>query len=351
MATLDSEFEFAFEPSNWSSLSNQPMEPEPLMKKKRARARLDHMTPEEKQERRKEKNRQAAQTARDRKRSRLEKLEEENQRLREENMRLRSAILGNSRDQSVVDCSPSQAAAGGAVPVLHPNVQIIDSGVSDVDSKSATTTFMSSPMNSSYNYGTTLSSPEQNDDNLFNSVMERDNDVALVNEIQKLVSYVNGDNDDGVSIESAALINEPQQQVQDISTGLQLAGNSLGWTSVQLMLILMISRIHHRLSAKIDCCQRAPTRSNDEMDPNNCNLYDYLLHTRCADFRRAAETIISNKSNVRHQRLIALNFVQKYLYHTNINRKNHNSNNSSNNNNSNNNGPAQGTGCLVRARQ
>jgi hypothetical protein len=156
-----------------------------------------------------------------------------------------------------------------------------------------------------------------------------------------LVSYVNDDNGDGVSIESAALINEPQQQVQDTSTGLQLAGNSLGWTSVQLMLILMISRIHHRLSAKIGCCLRVPTRSNetDEMDPNNCNLYDYLLHTKCVDFRRAAETIISNKNNVRHQRLIALDFVQKYLYHTNFTRQNNNES------------PAQGTGCLVRARQ
>jgi hypothetical protein len=316
MATLD--LEPAFERSNWSSVSG--LDTMDVPKKKRVRARLDHMTPEEKQQRRKEKNRQAAQTARDRKRNRLEKLEEENQRLREENMRLRSAILGNSRDQSAVDCSLS---AQPAAPIMPTILQITDSGVSDVDSKSAST-FMSSPVNSSHNYCTAANSPEPDDDNLINYIIERDNDVALVNEIQKLVSYVNGDHGDDVSIESAALINEPQQQVQDMSTGLQSADNSLGWTSIQLMLILMISRIHHRLSAKINCCQRAPTRSNDEMDPNNCNLYDYLLHTKCANFRRAAETIISNKTNVRHQRLVALDFVQKYLYNTNITQPNNN---------------------------
>uniref|UniRef100_A0A6G1SNW0 X-box-binding protein 1 n=1 Tax=Aceria tosichella TaxID=561515 RepID=A0A6G1SNW0_9ACAR len=211
----DRDLEFALESSIWSSASNS-MEPP---KKKRIRARLDHMTPEEKRERRKEKNRQAAQTARDRKRTRLEKLEEENQRLREENMRLRGAILGNSRDQSVVKSSAQVVSSSAQAPVI----QITDSGISDVDTKSGTSQLSSLYVkdnnhlniidgsdgrtmtpDSSYNYGTSVVSPASSDDNFIDSIIERDNDVALVNEVRELVSYVNGDSGDGVSLGSAA---------------------------------------------------------------------------------------------------------------------------------------------------
>lgn len=43
------------------------------------------------------------------------------------------------------------------------------------------------------------------------------------------------------------------------------------------------------------------------------NLYDYILQTHCIDFRRAAESIITNKNSIHQQRLIALDYVNKYL--------------------------------------
>lgn len=323
----------AYGSPGWSPVPDT-MEPP---KKKRTRARLDHMTPEEKQERRKEKNRQAAQTARDRKRSRLEKLEEENRRLREENMRLKGAILGNSRAQSVVDCCQPQ-------PVIH----VTDSGMGDVESKLSTSLTSSNVKDkncndiqmdrigagscgrtttpdSSYNYSTSIISPVPSDESYIDSIIEIDNDDVLVNGVRELVSYVNGDDGFDMPFGSAALINEPQQQVQGLSTGPCSIENSLGWTSIQLMLILMISRIHHRSSARINCCRRVPMKSNepDELDPIYCNLYDYLLNTRCTNFRHAADRIISNKYNVRNQRLAALEFVKKYLCNENFTRHNH----------------------------
>lgn len=43
------------------------------------------------------------------------------------------------------------------------------------------------------------------------------------------------------------------------------------------------------------------------------NLYDYILHTHCIDFRGATEAIITNKDDVNQQRMIALDYVNKYL--------------------------------------
>lgn len=309
--------------SNSISSSTTGVEPQ---RKKRFRAKLDHMSQEEKQQRRKEKNRQAAQTARDRKRKNMDRLEEENRRLREENMKLRSQILGNGQPlpMQTQDIDP-----------LSPTNQIHDSGVSDVGSKSPCNSAAYLANNSkphfpiehrtatpdSTYFGQSTMSPASSDTQIIDTLIERDNDVALVNEVQKLVKYVECESADERPVGSAVLIDVPQPQVRENSSTIpHTTVNSLGWTSIQLMLILLISRIHHRLSARIHCCRRELSKSteNDQLDPVNCNLYDYILHTKCMDFRRAAEAIISNKNHVRQQRLVALDFVHKYLYNVNL---------------------------------
>lgn len=305
-----------------SVCSTTDMEPP---RKKRFRAKLDHMTPEEKQARRKEKNRQAAQTARDRKRKTMEQLNEENRKLREENMRLRSQILGTGLQLS----SQSQE-----VNMNSPSNQINDSGVSDVGSATSNyagniklelsngspATRIMTPESTCY---TETQSPIRSDDQYIDSFIEKDNDVSLVNDIQKLVNFVEGDSADESSIETAELIRAPLPKVRTQSTTPSSTVNSLGWTAVQLTLILMISRIHHRLSAKINCCRKelSDSSQSEDLDPVNCNLYDYILNTKCIDFRRAAEAIISNKNNVRQQRLVALDFVHKYLLNVNLSKQ------------------------------
>lgn len=305
-----------------SSIKSSEFEPP---KKKRVRARLDHLTPDQKLERRKEKNRQAAQTARDRKRYKIDHLESENRRLLEENQRLKLQLQAQSATQGSALPQPSLA------PKI-PFIQVTDSGVSDVDSTSKTSSSMadsaemdylavsgcesstgypSSPELTSVAGGVQSVSPAPSNEYIDSIIGETD-DVKLIDDVHRLEHFIYGDSVTGLPLESAALINEPLPQVQGTSSRSTLVENSAGWTAVQLMLLLMISRIHRRLSVTINCCAKEPRRSINSS--SNGNLYDYILQTKCMDFRRTAESIIVNKSDVRQQRLVTLEFVHRYLY-------------------------------------
>lgn len=291
-------------------------------KKKRTRARLDHMTTDQKLERRKEKNRIAAQTARDRKRAKIDYLEDENRKLRMENEFLKSQL---------------RSGAGlhlSSVPMIH----VTDSGISEADSFSkesgpasvvddsesheshsnilrlATRQYPNSPATSSTSEAD-LNSPLASVDNvdLIDSVVQETDDKTIINEILQFSESIREESGDFVSIESAELINAPQQQVQETRSPSSWVENSAGWTSVQLMLLLMISRVHRHFSTKINCCAKTLDKSGGTFDRYN-NLYDYVHQTQCRDYRNAVSIIISHKCNVQLQRVAALKFMYKCLY-------------------------------------
>lgn len=324
-----------------SMISEASLEPP---RKKRIRARLDHLTANEKLQRRKMKNRIAAQTARDRKRAKIEYLEEENRQLREENTRLRSQM--ESASQAIIH---QQNNASRPPVIVVDKVSIDDSGVSDLDSqpgmsassmgdhpemdmstpraasdcvaKSCETATSSQSFTQPQAGGllTVYHNPDQSlspaPSDYLDSIIGEIDESAMMDDILQLQQSIFDDTENDKSIGSAELINAPQQQVQEMSFQSQLVENSAGWTSIQLMLLLMISRVHRLYSSKTNCCAPSLNLECDEAGVRaNENLYDYLLETKCSSFRRAIDLITCNKRDVRRQKLVALEFVSVYLY-------------------------------------
>jgi len=328
-------------------------------KKKRHRACLDHLTSEQKQQRRKEKNRQAAQTARDRKRQNMDRLMAENEMLKlrlrqyEELFRLGQTSTQGPQQAPVTILDPTSAKMSHlAVPQVQ---AATDSGVSDVDSNSkmsspnlaaenqmdyltipqsssaATTTTPDSMFDGRYDH-LSLSPASIDDDQLIDSFIGQENEQELTKEVQKVVNYIdNGVTSSDVPFGSAVSINVPPLQEQGTSSKSHhlTTVNSLGWTSIQLMLVILITRVHHLLSVRIGCCRKAQevkrpysnhsnntdnqTLKDSQGTPHNLSIVDYILNTRCSKYCGAVEQITANKENITRQREIALDFVNKYL--------------------------------------
>lgn len=278
-------------------------------RKKRVRAKLDHLSPHEKLARRKMKNRIAAQTARDRKRAKIDHLQEENRKLREENELLKSRLqmstasdsatpLGESKDSGLCDIYPASE-----------NEECVEMDLLNVPAKS-----LECPQSpGSSTSGAYSASPAPASTDYLDSVVDETDENTIINDIIRLDRSLFSESGNDVSLESAELISVPQQQVQGTQCRSLSEENAVGWTSIQLMLLLIISRAHHLFYSRINCCATAPGNSNGYSRTFG-NLYDYIQQTRCINYRRVAEAIISSKSNVRHQKMVALDFLCKFVY-------------------------------------
>lgn len=305
-----------------ASSMNEDFEPP---RKKRVRARLDHLSPSEKLQRRKMKNRIAAQTARDRKRARIDHLEAENRKLREENELLKSQL---------------KTGPSTSTPADGPSVHMVDSGISESSSATspplnkaqgqmdylnivqAPSAYPHSPGSSTSGAYSASPHPDGGIEH-FETMVEASDEDALIDDILRLQDSLCSDPGTGIPIESAELISAPQQKVQGVSYQSRSEENSAGWTSIQLMLLLMISKVHRLYSLRTNCCVNIHSGYSIRAAESSHNLYDYILQTKCIDFRRATEAIISNKNNIRQQRLAALEFVYKYMYYDQLQSRHH----------------------------
>lgn len=339
-----------------NSLSVTSSEMGPPKKKKRIRAKLDHLTLEQKRERRKEKNRVAAQTARDRKRENFEQVKAERDQYKAAYLKLLEQTTKNQN----LNYGVAPAARGDSNLLALPRMQITDSGVSDIDSTSKSSSpipvldhqmeYLSIPHNTVRTATTTpnsmsdvqhaqpsISPAPSHEDQLIDSFIGQENEQQLTEEVQRVVSYIdNGATSFDSTFRSAAPISAPlpQEQVGSSRSSQLPIVNSLGWTSLQLMLVILISRVHHLSLAKIGCCPRdSPRRQqisrsgNDShrqhgvnsnnvcMDTGqrNLSIVDYILNTTCPQYRRATEAILTSRDDIMRQRQILIEFANKRI--------------------------------------
>lgn len=292
-------------------------------KKKRVRARLDHLTPSEKLQRRKMKNRIAAQTARDRKRAKIDHLEEENRKLREENELLKSKIRSSFASGTPTNSSAPKPHDSGMSALDQSNTNSSGSHQGKALDDEKAMDYLTIPQaanasphsNGSSTSGAYSASPLPDTELDLERWLDSTDPKALEDDILQLSQTLFAGTEYNSPLESAALFNEPQQQVQGESYQSSAEENSAGWTSIQLMLLLMISKVHRLYWKRINCCATTHNDVEAYVCSGSSNLYDYILQTKCIDFRRATEAIISYKNNIHKQRLAALQFVYKYMYH------------------------------------